>query len=258
MSPGDVFFVKDGDTAIARIGTSGGFLGHVLQVIGCPHCICREDVENADFLAVWPAGVGKIWAVKTLESTRDIEGLHKAYSLIYIDPVTRNISMLGQEDQDGNICVTDGEAIEVWQPPQELRSQFLMNIMTEVVVDMKNAEASWCLGTAVRAVFLSAAMTGSGDKSQIMADVRSSWAVEPICTSVVIIFWQRYLSQLARSNGVVSLGSPASSVATKAQADAKAVDLILKFMPLKADRGLPGDLQSAMMSCGWRSTTKLA
>ena len=32
---------------------------------------------------------------------------------------------------------------------------------------------------------------------------------------------------------------------------AASLDFILKWMPLKADRGLPGDLVTAMQSAGW-------
>jgi len=207
-------------------------------------------------LAVWPSGVDKIWAVKTMESTRDIEGLHEAYSLIYVDPATQNICMLGQEDHEGHVYVTNGELIEVWQPPAELRSQFKMSVMFEVAADMRNAQASWSFGTAVRAVFLSAQMAGAGDKRQIMADIQSSWTVDPICTSVVIVFWQRYLCKIAQLRNIVSLGT-AQSALTHDQIEAEAVELIRRYMPLKADRGLPGDLQSAMTACGWHPTTAL-
>jgi len=36
-------------------------------------------------------------------------------------------------------------------------------------------------------------------------------------------------------------------------ASTKAVDLIMRFMPLKSDRALPGDLLRSMRECGWVS-----
>jgi hypothetical protein len=110
---------------------------------------------------------------------------------------------------------------------------------------MKKLEASWSMATAMRAVFMSAKMDVCTDDTQLMKDIQSSWGAEPICTSVVIVFWQRYLTKLAQSTSVVD-----GQCAT-AQADSKAVELIRQVMPVKSDRGLPGDLQSAMTSCGW-------
>jgi len=249
VGQGDILFVKNGDTALTRIGTSGGFLGHVLQVIGAPRLLHTAGDEDALYLqSVWPPGVDKIWSVKTLESTRDAEGLLEANSLLYVDPESQGITLFGQDDLAGVVGVTTGERVEVWQPPAELRSEFKISIMSEVVEDMKSFDKGWSLVTAVRAVFLSAVMASFGDKSKLMADIRDSWAAEPICTSIVVVFWQRYLAQVARATNA------RDTDAGDAQVDAKAVDLIRTFMPLKADRVLPGELHTTLTRCGWCCT----
>merc|ERR1740130_2021381 len=102
--------------------------------------------------------------------------------------------------------------------------------MTQVLSDMKDNEASWSHFTAALAVLASAKLESAEgvQPEQTMEMVRGCWKREPICTSVVIIFWQRYLCELV------------------AGSEQQALDLILRWMPLKADRGLPGDLLGAM------------
>jgi len=252
VGPGDVFFVKDGDSALSRIGTSGGFFGHVLQVVGVARCVSRATARAMGVLAVWPSKTTEhIWVVRTLESTRDTEGLYEADTFFHIDSASCCIVMLAQLDKTDQLTITCGETVEVWQPPCEVRSTFRTNVMLDVIADMKKVEASWSIATAVRAVLMSAKMVDSVDKDQVMKDIQSSWAVEPICTSVVIVFWQRYLTRLAQVTSIDS-GAP-----EKGPAEARAVELIQMLMPLKADRGLPGDLQTAMTSCGWSRTTNV-
>lgn len=254
VGPGDVFFVKDGDTALARIGTSGGFFGHVLQVVGVARCVSRATARSMGVLAVWPSKLTEhIWVVRTLESTRDVEGLYEADTFFQIDSASACIVLLGQLDKTDVLSVTSGEAVEVWQPPHEVRSMFMTNVMLDVIADMKKVDASWSIATALRAVLMSAKMVDSVDNDQVMKDIQSSWAVEPICTSVVIVFWQRYLTRLAQ----VQVTSMTSGAPAEGLAESRAVEFIQKLMPLKADRGLPGDLQTAMTSCGWSRTTNV-
>lgn len=251
VGPGDVLFLKSEDTALMRIGTSGGFLGHVLQVIGAPSLLHRAGDVDARYLeSVWPSGVDKIWSVKTLESTRDAEGLYEVNSLLYVDPESQGIVLLGQDDCSGDVRVTTGEEVVVWHPPAELRSELKTSIMSEVVEDMKVFDKGWSLLTAVRSVFFSAAIASIGDESELMADIRSSWTAEPICTSIVVVFWQRYLTKVARATTECDFDSGDTQV------DAQAVDSIRRFMPLKADRVLPGDLHNALSRCGWCRTTE--
>jgi len=74
---------------------------------------------------------------------------------------------------------------------------------------------------------------------RLLHHAKEAWDAEPICTSVVVAFWQRYLVKFAKVNYPPELN------------DVKAAELILQCMPLKADRCLPGDVMSAMDRCGW-------
>merc|ERR1719162_2204282 len=73
-----------------------------------------------------------------------------------------------------------------------------------------------------------------------MDKIADYWKKEPICTSVVIIFWQRYLHKLA---GVVVSKVDSGKV--------EPAELIMRWMPLKADRVLPGDLLGTLTETGW-------
>ncbi|CAK0865334.1 unnamed protein product [Prorocentrum cordatum] len=90
-------------------------------------------------------------------------------------------------------------------------------------------------------------VTGSSQEDQDFdrQAVRASWTREPICTSIIIVFWQRYLCELAAA----TQGECAPSLS--------GLDLILQWMPLKADRGLPGDLLGVLRSRGWACVSQV-
>merc|ERR1719272_1257830 len=68
IAPGDVFFVR-GSGGIADIGTTGGFMGHVLVVLAAPQPLRASD--KADIHNAMPSiNTSRVWRVPTLESTR--------------------------------------------------------------------------------------------------------------------------------------------------------------------------------------------
>jgi len=107
---------------------------------------------------------------------------------------------------------------------------------------MRNHQASWSWSTAMRAVLLSANIPSyNSSHACTLDDIRECWLSDPICTSVVIVFWQRYLCQFAEEyNKMMSHQAPTD-----------ALDWIYQYMPLKADRTLPGDLLSTLSRSGW-------
>lgn len=235
VAPGDVLAVK-GQGRLTEIGTAHGMLGHVLLVLSPPNNVLRHTDEGRSLQAVWPsAEVEEIWRVRTLESTRSETGLHEAEMLLYVERNSGQLILIGELQKDDTLVITEHEVVELWQSPSELRSQIRIDHMTQVLSDMKDNEASWSHFTAALAVLASAKLEAAEgvQPEQTMEMVRGCWKREPICTSVVIIFWQRYLCELV------------------AGSEQQALDLILRWMPLKADRGLPGDLLGAMRTVGW-------
>lgn len=228
--PGDVLFVN-GNGAISRVGQAGGFMGHVLVVLGAPRRIDWGSEESKEINAAWPGGVEMVWKVPTIESSRDTKGLHRAEMILRVDKKSRKLLLIGDwvaGKHVNELGVMDDEVVELWQSPGEIRSQIFLELMSEVLSEMTGVK-SWSLATAGMAMIQSAAL---GDQFS-MAEVKACWESAPICTSVVIAFWQRYLVKLAQ------------------RTDQSQQDLISTWMPLKADRGLPGELLVIMRECGW-------
>jgi hypothetical protein len=233
-----VFFVR-GSGGIADIGTTGGFMGHVLVVLSAPQPLRASDI--ADIQSAMPSiNTSRVWRVPTLESTRSHAGLHCSEMLLYVQPKTGRFSLIGELSSDAStLSLFENEVVELWQSPVELRSQLRVDIMGQVLAEMKAAEQNWSYATAARAVLKSAALRGSKNRATLLRDMQECWDEAPICTSIVVIFWQRYLCHFAHAVGQREL------------------DLVLKWMPLFADRGLPGDLTSSMKKCGWTCLDRL-
>jgi len=244
MAPGDVLFVR-GSGRLSEIGTAHGLMGHVLLVLSPPISVWKYSQGGRQLEDMWPGeDVQEIWRVRTMESTRSEQGLFESEVFLYVEKATGKLTLIAEVHTDREGCdhvhVTDHEAIELWQSPGELRSQIRIDLMQKVLHEMKEYEANWSHVTAVRAVFASSRLTNlNQDPVQAMESLKACWRREPICTSVVIIFWQRYLCELAAES------------TSSGPLQAASLDFILKWMPLKADRGLPGDLVTAMQSAGW-------
>lgn len=242
ISPGDVLFVR-GTGAIREIGTAGGWLGHVLLVVETPKCISYHTEEARYLEPVWPSGgTMEIWKVRTLESTRANSGLHEGDMLLHIENKRRRLVIIG-EISNGHVDLS-GEVAELWQSPSELRVRLGGGLVAGVMEEMREHSANWSWATAARAMLRSPRCHGDlDDKDQILQEIMDCWAADPICTSVVIVFWQRCLCKLAD----LASGAPGTDPA----------DLIFKWLPLKADRSLPGTLLGTMRRCGWKKRTAI-
>lgn len=216
-------------------------MGHVLLVVAPPVPIPFNSKEACELQDVWPSeNVRNIWRIPTVESTRANTGLHLSHMLAHLEHGTGRLILIGEiagPDPSGALSAIENEVADIWQSPYELRRGLCANIISEVLRDMLECQSSWSLTTAARAVFKSAELHWSNDEVGFVSGVEASWDTAPICTSVVISFWQRYLCKYARCTG---------------QSEMR---MILEFMPVKADRGLPGELIAAMQKCGWRPVT---
>jgi len=253
IAPGDVLVVR-GSGRLMEIGTAGGFLGHVLVVIHRPRSVWRDSLEGRFFSEVWPACASEIWLMPTLECTRAQQGLHIVETMVYVDPATNKLHLLGEfsdSEDSPEICLCPNDMLEVWQSPRELRRQLRVDLMQEVIRDMKANESNWSPVTAVRAGASSllrrlTSTLDSQDSMQYVKDLQACWTAEPICTSVVVVFWQRYLCRVANLS--------AEFYPKQAQ---QLAAVLRRWMPLKADRALPGDLLSTMADVGWVLLTQI-
>jgi len=236
-----------GNGFMAEIGTVHGIMGHVLLILSPPYSVWRHSEEGEELKVAWPPGdVDEIWRVKTLECTRAEQGLYEAEMLLYIDRSSGQLRLIAELQQDGTLVLTDPEQVELWQSPTELRAQIRLDLMAKVITEMKLNQACWSHVTAARSVLTSARIVPTEDRNRTMEHVRFCWTREPICTTLVIVFWQRYICELVQNSVPLACGQ-----------NADALDLIMRWMPLKADRSLPGDLLGAMRCGGWVSLAQI-
>jgi len=97
---------------------------------------------------------------------------------------------------------------------------------------------------------MSAEVSEHTDPQITMEQIQDAWRAEPICTSVVLSCWQRYLCKIATSCASSAASFPSMG---DMEPPADALGLILMWMPMRADRTLPGELLRLLQSKGWTS-----
>jgi len=235
LLPGDVLSIVDDDSTLARLGNAGGYVGHVVLVVSEPLPVQRQSEVGHAFRNFWSVGENALYSVGTVECCRNTEGLTEADLIFSVDKAGR-VQMCGDCPCNGTeICLLeDAKEMHIWRSPSNLRGEnFHTDVMCEVLQDMRANQQNWSWSTAVRAVLFSGEISSLSSNSITMEEIEGDWEAEPICTSVVVVFWQRYLQKLAASEAT------------------DALQLILQFMPVRADRVLPGELRNLMFSRGW-------
>jgi len=230
--PGDILFVQGSHFRV--IGANGGFMGHVLLVVGAPQPVQLGTSLATALEPVWPAGETCIWRVHTIESTRSSSGLHQAEMLLHVKKDDESLRIVGELSMDhDDLSKVDSEAVQVWQSPPYLRQRVKPELVREILDEMNVHNAGWSLATAARALLMSGKRCDDNiQRSSVVNVAKSCWQTKPICTSVVIVFWQRFLCKF----------EPGTRGAAA---------LIKKWMPLKADCTLPSTLQAVLRDCGW-------
>lgn len=233
--PGDIVFVK-GNGRFQTIGANGGFMGHVMIALAPPVRVDFDSPMAKTLAPLWPAGACCLWRLHTAESTRSASGLHQAEMLLYVDACSR-MYLVGELSLDhSDLARVDMEALQIWQSPRPLREQMNSDLVAAVLSEMHACQGQWSYATAARALLLSGGRCDSKEKPALLHEAKACWKSAPICTTVVIVFWQRYLCKYAKQQGI----------------GADPADLIRKWMPLKADRTLPGTLQQVLRECQWK------
>ncbi|CAE7338839.1 ytbD [Symbiodinium sp. CCMP2456] len=151
VAPGDVLLMR-GSGRLAEIGNAGGFMGHVLVVTGKPREVLASSAEAGQLASLWPEKAQALWRIPTLESTRREQGLWEAESVIMVERLGRQLTLVGEVERDGDVCNFEPhEAVEIWQSPEELRGALRVDLMALVLSDMRKNQASWSATTAARA-----------------------------------------------------------------------------------------------------------
>jgi len=231
ICPGDVLNIVSDRSAMTRLGAAGGFMGHVLLAVSSPTPLDTRSELGGAFQNFSSDGSHELYSVDILECTRAAEGLYETSVVLSLGKDGR-VFLCGEQNKDDIFIAEDLEQVHIWQSPAQLRRQnFRSDVMVKVLEDMRTYQHNWSWSTAVRAFFLSGDISSS--KPITIKEIQDSWKAEPICTSIVVIFWQRYLHGIATIERVNPL------------------NLIMQVMPLRADRALPGELLSTMLAQGW-------
>lgn len=240
-SPGDVFFVR-GAGRIAAIGAAGGMFGHCLVAIG-PSAPMGEESGEAWLLQQECPEVDlrHVWRVPTLEATRLRPGLHSVEVLAHQDPESGKLRLLGTYSRGEDLLgISEGEILTLLVSPTELRMQLHPRIVAAALLEMQANKQSWSLATGVRATMRPSAVQPKGkDGTELLQEVKDAWDEAPICTSVAVAFWQRVLCRFAQATGQGEL------------------ELILRWMPVMADRCLPSELFETLRRSGFAPLERL-
>jgi len=234
LCPGDVLSIRDDGFSITRLGAAGGYMGHVLLVVSAPRLVQRRSEVGQAFADLWSSGAKNLFMVGIVECCRSEEGLTEVDLILSVND-NGEVHMCGECDGGEMFVHEEHKEVHIWHSPSCFRGEnFCLDVMRVVLEDMRSNQQNWSWATAVRAFFFSGEISTESAACITMKEIEESWKAEPICTSVVVVFWQRYFQKLA---------------AVEESTDA--LHLILQFMPLRADRVLPGTLHSTMLSRGW-------
>jgi hypothetical protein len=226
-----------------------------MLVTALPEVLHRGTTESVLYSNIWPTVAGKkvdlILMVSTLECCRSEEGLYETEYLFYIDE-NACVRLLGEMKEEKGLQQFElAEKVILYHSPPALRNDLKSYLMEEALDSMRSSyQGSWSWGTAVRAYLFSADVqwNGSNSREDSLEEVQKCWSSDPICTSVIIIFWQRYLCAVA---------DEWESMRWPEDPPMHAFDMICQWIPLKADRTLPSDMVSTLDRCGWPCISKV-
>merc|ERR1712232_1441388 len=103
--------------------------------------------------------------------------------------------ILGELSQNGEKVVKfDEAAVGVWHAPSPLRAAFNYHLMKEVLDEMSSKRANWSYFTTAFSWLdpRSSALLEEGNEMSFLKQLEESWSGAPICTSAIIVFWQKY------------------------------------------------------------------
>merc|ERR1712232_753404 len=129
-----------GNTAdtLTRVGSSGSTLGHVMLATSRTRRVYAGTEESAKLSAVWPSpSIDAVWLVGTAECKRAArDGIHVSCHILYLDE-SGEIMTAAEELEGQFLKFTTPMKVEVWQSPQEMRNNLHIDIMREVLADIR-------------------------------------------------------------------------------------------------------------------------
>jgi len=125
-----------------------------------------------------------IFGLSYLESDADEDGLTHEY--IYVDSTMTRFGRSGDCDR---FTTTELVVVELWGAPPWLRRCFDDELGQQVVNEMIDSMGAWSYSTVAVALAATCACCNQATPEEAVTSDASS----PICTTVALRFWQRYL-----------------------------------------------------------------
>lgn len=231
-------YIAPGDILVAR-SDCNDILGHMLLAVAPPIALWRNSVKAQDLVDIWSnadnvcrdsnASVSQLWRISCIkESVTTSLGSRKHNCefevdiFLVVEPKTCRMVVVGEMLKSTSALMPLAhQAYDLWQSPLELRRSLRLDLMAQVFDDIRFCQ-----------------QPNDQDVSQTLASQQRSMRSS---VYVIVIFWQRYLRKLAEtvnSNGV-------------ADCSEQPIDLILRWMPARADCVVLGELLDSMKRTGW-------
>jgi len=255
LRAGDIFFC----------GPDMWGIHHV--VLCCsPMCPAEPDVIGSVYQNSPQVTGLSIFECQTMESSRPLHGQdfpwYPARSFFALQPFTEDdgcesLSLLLVADiADGTHCVgVNVQPVPVKMLLHPLRPghggpPLIDHVFKKALAEGGKESKCWSKTTALRAVLTTFGgqrhsldpekYDGPESRAELMAMLTESWKARPICPSVAIMVWQRYLVMVS-GNGPDRLDTAAKHV--------------LRWMPLRCDRTSPSAMLKVLSTCGWSLRT---
>jgi len=194
---------------------------------------------------------GDILCCQTIESTRPHNGPNSAWypalSVFVRWHTTGELEQLGDIGEGSRTFNVNTELM----PVKPLLHPFRPNVaglgfdgeLFQAATRVCAAESQkWSKMTAIRALSAKRAAINQADfadarsRQDLMQDIRKRWNKKPICSSVAIQVWQKYIEMLFSGS---------------AESTDLAAQQILRWMPVYSDQTTPSMLMKVLSQCGW-------
>merc|ERR1719326_1909476 len=174
ICPGDLLFLQDqpSRSAPASVQWLHAPTVRICVVMAVPLQLPRSCGVTQKFEAIVPScECSEFWLICVLEWSNEMQRLHKAQKVFYVEKATRRLVLVGEADQESS---TEHAPVELRQSPAWLRAKLRTDLVCKALDNMSSPLAAEVVGT---------------DKA--LKPFQDAWQCEASssCVGVVVTFW---------------------------------------------------------------------